>query len=199
MEEFNTAIASILSSTVSATENKCVINVTIIETPLGSMYACATQKGICLLEFCDHKFLEKHFNSLSKLFAAEISIGPNKHFDILQSELKEYFDGNRKIFTVPLDTPGTAFQQLVWNALMNIPYGQIKTYKEQATAINNLPAIRAVANANGLNRIPIIIPCHRVIGTNGSLTGYGSGLNRKRWLLELERNNSEQKHKTTLF
>ena len=157
-----------------------------LETPLGSMVACATDEGICLLEFDNRRMLNTEFKSLEKLLDAPVVAGESKHFKLLRDELHDYFNGNLKKFTVPLNTPGTPFQQQVWNELQRIPYGTTRSYKQQAMAINKPDAIRAVAGANGLNRIAIIIPCHRVIGEDGSMTGYGGGIWRKRWLLDME-------------
>ena len=105
---------------------------------------------------------------------------------LLRIQLEEYFDGRRKIFSVPLFAPGTVFQRLVWDELQKIPYGTTRSYKQQARAIDKPEAVRAVANANGMNRIAILIPCHRVIGEDGTMTGYGGGIWRKKWLLDLE-------------
>lgn len=167
-----------------------IIDLKRIETPLGTMLVCATIQGICLLEFSDRKMLETELKAIAKLLNATIIQGHNKHFDILEIELQEYFDGNRKEFSVPLHTPGSDFQNKVWTALQHIPYGQTRSYKEQATAIGSPESVRAVANANGMNRLSILIPCHRVIGSDGQLTGYGGGLWRKKYLLELEEKNS---------
>ena len=104
-------------------------------------------------------------------------------------EIEEYFEGSRKDFSVNLHTPGTDFQQRVWNALLNIPYGTTSTYQQQAERLKRPTAVRAIASANGYNRISIVVPCHRVIGKDGSLTGNGGGLERKKWLLEHERKN----------
>lgn len=164
-----------------------IIDLKRIETPLGTMLVCATNQGICLLEFTDRKMLETELKSIAKLLNAIIIQGYNKYFETLEIELQEYFNGKRKEFSVPLHTPGTDFQNKVWAALQRIPYGQTKSYKEQAITIGNLESVRAVANANGMNRISILIPCHRVIGSNGQLTGYGGGLWRKKYLLELEK------------
>ena len=130
--------------------------------------------------------LETEFKDLCKRLDAVILPGNNLHLNHLQSELEEYFSKKRKTFTVPLHTPGTEFQQLVWKVLQEIPYGETRTYKQQAIAIGRPTAIRAVASANGHNSVGIIIPCHRVIGSDGSLVGYGGGLHRKQWLLDLE-------------
>lgn len=169
--------------------NKNIILITRLATPLGPMYACSTEEGICLLEFTDRRMLETEFKDLQKRLNAKILAGENEHLTQLRRELKEYFDGKRKMFNTQLHTPGTDFQKSVWNALMGISYGQTRSYQQQAESINKPKAVRAVASANGHNRIAIIIPCHRVIGKDGSLTGYGGGLERKRWLLEHERKN----------
>ena len=163
-----------------------VIDLKRIETPLGTMIACAVREGVCLLEFSDRKMLETEFKLLSKAMNATIVQGNNEHFPVLEEQLAAYFDGGRRCFTIPLVTPGSDFQNLVWTALRGIPYGQTQTYRQQAATIARPDAIRAVANANGMNKISILIPCHRVIGTDGTLTGYGGGLWRKQWLLEME-------------
>jgi AraC family transcriptional regulator of adaptative response/methylated-DNA-[protein]-cysteine methyltransferase len=167
-----------------------IIDLKRIETPLGTMIACATYQGICLLEFTDRKMLVTELKSIAKLLNATIIQGQNKHFDTLETQLCEYFKSDRKVFSVPLHTPGTDFQNKVWNALKQIPYGQTKSYQEQAIIVKSPESVRAVANANGMNRVSILIPCHRVIGSDGQLTGYGGGLWRKKYLLELEEKNS---------
>lgn len=128
----------------------------------------------------------KELKDAAKHLQAEVQKGKSTYFLQLEKELAEYFSGNRKEFTVSLHLIGTDFQCEVWNELLRIPYGTTRSYKKQAMAINKLDAIRAVAGANGLNKIAIVVPCHRVIGANGSLTGYGGGLWRKKWLLDLE-------------
>ena len=162
------------------------MNLTRFETPLGTMFAGAVNQGICLLEFTDRRMLETEFKLLTKLLNMTIIQGENKHFVLLHQQLDEYFEGKRKEFSIPLVTPGSTFQQSVWKELQNIPYGITRSYKQQALALKKPEAVRAVANANGTNRIAIIIPCHRVIGADGNLTGYGGGLWRKKWLLDLE-------------
>jgi methylated-DNA-[protein]-cysteine S-methyltransferase len=102
-------------------------------------------------------------------------------------ELRQYFDGERHEFTFPFDIRGTAFQQTVWNALVQIPFGETASYRDIANTLQKEKALRAVGNANGKNRLSIVIPCHRIIGSNGSLTGYAGGLWRKEWLLNHER------------
>jgi len=104
----------------------------------------------------------------------------------VEAQLEEYFRGKRQAFDIPLHLKGTEFQVAVWNALLEIPYGDTITYAELARRIGRPSAIRAVGAANGANPIPVIVPCHRVIGSNGTLTGYGGGIERKQWLLALE-------------
>ncbi len=166
-----------------------IIDVKRIETPIGSMIACANNNGICMLEFNDRKSLEKELQDIAKFFNATIVQGENPHFKNLEKELSEYFEGKRKEFTIPLSPVGTDFQRNVWEILRSIPYAKTKSYLEQAQILGNPKATRAVANANGLNKISILIPCHRVIGSNGKLTGYGGGVWRKQFLLDLERKN----------
>ncbi|MBN2010591.1 methylated-DNA--[protein]-cysteine S-methyltransferase [candidate division KSB1 bacterium] len=166
--------------------HKRLITFTRILTPLGPMLAGATESGICLLEFVDRRMLETQLIRVKKIFDAELLPGTNPHFADLSTQLNEYFNGRRQEFSIPLLIDGTDFQQSVWKGLHQIPYGSTRSYKEQATILGNPRAVRAVARANGDNRIAIIIPCHRVIGSSGELVGYGGGLWRKRYLLELE-------------
>lgn len=183
---FGDSFKSIFGVSPTLSKEQTIIDLCRLETPLGTMFACATEKGICLLEFTDRKMLETEFKTLTRLLNAHILPGNNPHFTLLKKQLTEYFDGERAVFTVPIFSPGTPFQNDVWTCLRTIPYGETRSYLQQATALKNPSAVRAVANANGMNRICIIIPCHRVIGSDGSLTGFGGGLRRKRWLLNLE-------------
>jgi AraC family transcriptional regulator of adaptative response/methylated-DNA-[protein]-cysteine methyltransferase len=183
---FNESFKTALGVAPSASKHTSIIALTRIETPLGPMLAGAVDDGICLLEFTDRRMLETQLKVIAKRFTAPIIQGTHPHFDKLTRELLEYFDGRRTVFTVPLAVPGTPFQQKVWDELRRIPYGTTRSYKQQAEAIGMPEAVRAVANANGVNRISIIIPCHRVIGSDGQLTGYGGGLWRKKWLLDME-------------
>ena len=162
------------------------ITTTRFLTPLGPMLAGATNEGICLLEFIDRKVLETQLNRLKTWLCAELIPGFNHHFEILHKQIQEYYAGTRKEFQLPLILAGTSFQQNVWDRLQTIPYGTTRSYKKQAKMIGNPKAVRAVAKANGDNRISIIIPCHRVIGKDGHLTGYGAGLWRKQYLLDHE-------------
>ena len=165
------------------------LTATRISTPLGPMLAIATEEGICLLEFTDRRMLETELKQLHKIYMTSILPGTSQYFGMVEEQLNQYFDGKRKIFDLPLVAPGTPFQQQIWNQLQAIPYGTTRSYKEQAVAIGNPNAVRAVAKANGYNRLCILIPCHRVIGNDGHLTGYGGGIWRKQWLLDHERKN----------
>ena len=155
-------------------------------TPLGPMMAIADSQAVYLLEFTDRRGLERELIDLKRRLTAVILPGQSEIIAEAREQLSSYFDGKLKAFTVPLETPGTPFQQQVWQELLTIPYGETRSYKAQATRIGNAKAVRAVATANGMNRLAIIIPCHRVIGSDGSLTGYAGGLRRKEWLLNLE-------------
>ncbi|MBD8018033.1 bifunctional transcriptional activator/DNA repair enzyme AdaA [Kaistella pullorum] len=183
---FNDSFKNIFGVSPKNSKSEKVVDLKRIETPLGTMIACADDNGICMLEFSDRKALPTELKEISKHFNANIIQGENPHFKILEQELGEYFAGKRQIFTVPLSLVGTEFQKKVWEVLRGIPYGTTRSYQQQANILGNPKAVRAVANANGLNKISIIIPCHRVIGTNGTLTGYGGGIWRKQKLLELE-------------
>lgn len=186
---FGDSFKSIFGVSPKNSRTQRIIDLKRIETPLGTMYACAVAEGICLLEFTDRKMLETELKTLSKTLNAIIVQGENEHFKMLEQELGEYFAGKRKSFSIPLFTPGSEFQNLVWQALQQIPFGTTKSYRDQAFSINKPESVRAIANANGMNRISILIPCHRVIGADGSLTGYGGGIWRKQWLLNMEKLN----------
>lgn len=158
-----------------------------ITTPIGEMLAIRTEKGLCLLEFLDGKTTEKQLKELGdidEIIEAEDDILLNN----LEQELKLYFEGNLKEFKTPIDFIGTDFQKKVWEELVKIPFGETRSYKTQSIAVGDILAIRAVANANGKNKISILVPCHRVIGSDGSLTGFAGGKHRKQFLLELESN-----------
>ncbi|MDT8701238.1 bifunctional transcriptional activator/DNA repair enzyme AdaA [Kluyvera ascorbata] len=156
-------------------------------TPIGPMFVCASERGVCLLEFVDRRMLETEFSDLQRLLNARIIAGQNEHIRQAENEIAEYFAGKRLRFTLALDTPGSEFQRRVWQALAEIPCGESTHYQAVAETLNKPTAARAVAAANGANRIAIVIPCHRVIGKDGSMTGYGGGVARKRWLLEHEK------------
>lgn len=160
-------------------------------TPLGPMIAGATDEGICLLEFADRRMLETQLGRIRKAFGAPTVPGRNPHIDELKKQLDNYFTGSLRRFTVPISLRGTEFQNAAWKQLLEIPYGQTISYEAQARAMGRPGAQRAVGKANGDNRMAIIIPCHRVVKQNGDLCGYGGGLWRKKFLLDLERGQRE--------
>ncbi len=154
------------------------------------MLAAADEKGLCMLHFLNENYVDDHLQKLATKNQWEMQ---NTGSDILQKtahELQLYFAGKLKDFSIPLSFYGTPFQQKVWEALLQIPYGQIRSYAQQTAILGNPLAIRAVATANGDNPIAILVPCHRVIGSNGALTGYAGGLDKKKFLLELEMQNT---------
>ena len=183
---FTHSFKKTIGMTPSKSGVKNIIHTYQLLTPLGPMMAASVEKGICLLEFIDRKMLESELKDLSKRLNAPLVTSPGPHLKDLKLQLEQYFNGDRKKFELPLFTPGSDFQNKVWKELREIPYGTTRSYKEQAIALGRPEAVRAVANANGANRIAIIIPCHRVIGADGKLVGYGGGLWRKKRLLELE-------------
>lgn len=168
---------------------RCVL-LAWMRSPLGPLVAGATDDGICLLEFTDRRMLEAQFRAVGRLFGGPVAPGTNAHLELLRGELAAYFEGSLTRFTVPLVYPGTPFQTLVWRSLLAIPYGQTRSYEELAVAIGAPAATRAVGRANGMNRIAIIVPCHRVIAKDGTLGGYGGGMRRKQFLLDLERSHA---------
>jgi len=187
LSAFNDSVRTLFGAPPSKAREKTVLNLVRFTTPIGPMFACASNKGLCLLEFTDRRMLETEFKDLRRRLNAVILPGENAHLKQVQSEMADYFGGTRQHFNVPLHTPGTTFQQAVWKKLQDIPYGETRSYSEQARHLGKPRAVRAVASANGHNRIAIIIPCHRVVGADGNLTGYGGGLHRKKWLLDFEK------------
>ena len=183
---FGYTFKALTGSAPSKYSDQNVILMSRTTTPLGPMFVCATDKGLCLLEFVDRKMLETEFRDLQKRLNAVILSGENDHIRNTRQQLEEYFAGTRTSFSIAIDAPGTDFQKEVWQTITKIPYGKTVSYQEESNLLGKPNAIRAVARANGMNRISIIIPCHRIIGKDGSLTGYGGGLERKRWLLEHE-------------
>ena len=184
---FREAFTRVFGDTPTKAPRGNCVQLAWIQSPLGPLVAGATAEGVCLLEFSDRRMLEAQFRTIRKLFAAPVVPGSSPHLDQLQAELGQYFEGKLQRFTVPLVYPGTPFQQRVWNQLLAIPYGQTCSYEDLARAVESPKAVRAVGRANGLNRIAIVIPCHRVVNKDGKLGGYGGGLRRKQYLLDLER------------
>jgi len=163
-----------------------VVCIDRVPTPLGPMVVGATDEHLCLLEFGERRMLATQLERLRRRLACTMVAGRNKIVDCVSDELEAYFSGRLQDFSVPLIDPGTDFQRNVWQELRAIPYGTTASYRDIAERMGRPTAVRAVARANGDNRLAIIIPCHRVIGSDGSLTGYGGGLWRKKRLLEIE-------------
>lgn len=188
---FQEALRTLTGRSPSRSRDAMVVHLSQLPTPLGPMLLGATDEAVVLLEFTDRRMLETQLRRLERQLDCVFvpgtpgpgATGPGA---ALEEELARYFAGELREFTVPLAAPGSDFQQRVWAGLREIPYGETRSYGEQARALGDPKAVRAVARANGDNRIAIVIPCHRVIGADGKLTGYGGGLERKRFLLELE-------------
>lgn len=157
-----------------------------IETPLGAMVSIADESSLYLLEFADRRMLATQLRTLQKRYGCSVAPGANDVLRHVETELASYFSGALQKFSVPLDTRGTEFQVSVWNRLLQIPYGETLSYGAMATDLGRADAQRAVGKANGDNRIAIIVPCHRVVRSDGTLCGYGGGLWRKKRLLEIE-------------
>jgi len=184
---FHEAFKNLLGQSPTKAKDAPLLTVTRIPTPLGPMIAAADEGALYLLEFADRRMLETQLGTLRRRLGCAFAPGANGVLARLAAELAEYFAGKRRRFGVPLATPGTAFQESVWDQLARIPTGETVTYGGLARQIGRAAAVRAVAKAVGDNRIAILVPCHRVVGSDGNLTGYGGGLWRKRRLLEIER------------
>jgi AraC family transcriptional regulator of adaptative response/methylated-DNA-[protein]-cysteine methyltransferase len=167
------------------------IRVMLLETPIGPMVAAAKDEGVCLLEFADRRGLERSYADMRKRLGVAVVPGDNGVLTKLRAELERYFAGELRDFSVPVCVRGTPFQEKVWRELQRIPSGETRSYEDIAREVGDTKAVRAVARANGTNRVCILIPCHRVIAKDGSLSGYGGGVWRKRLLLDLEQGKSE--------
>jgi AraC family transcriptional regulator of adaptative response/methylated-DNA-[protein]-cysteine methyltransferase len=183
---FRDAFRRIVGETPARSRDARQVIFTRILIPLGLMLAGATDDAVVILEFMDRRMLQTQLRAVCRRLGGAVTPGTNAVLDQLERELNAYFEGELRDFTVPLASMGTPFQQAVWDALRRIPYGETRSYEAQARSIGQPESVRAVARANGDNRIAIVIPCHRVIGKNGKLVGYGGGLWRKQFLLDLE-------------
>ncbi|HUU85740.1 MAG TPA: methylated-DNA--[protein]-cysteine S-methyltransferase [Phycisphaerae bacterium] len=188
---FREAFAKLFGQPPGAARGASCIVSRQLETPIGPFVAGATDEGVCLLEFADRRALETQLKTLRARLGCAIVPGDNRHLQTLADELARYFDGKLTRFTVPLVIRGTPFQESVWRRLLEIPYGETLSYGELARAVGRPGAQRAVGQANGANRIAVVVPCHRVVQQNGELRGYGGGLWRKRFLLDLEQAHGE--------
>lgn len=191
---FNAAFSRFAGKAPSRSRDAEPVSVRRVLSPLGPLVVAATESALVMLEFADRPMLEKQIDTLARRLGGVVVPRTNDILARAEDELSRYFEGSLREFTVPLHAPGTPFQEAVWRVLRTIPYGQTRSYAEQARLIGRPTATRAVARANGDNRIAIIIPCHRVVGADGSLTGYGGGLQRKKFLLDLERRGAAQEY-----
>ena len=161
-----------------------------METPLGMLTLVTSQTGLCYVKFgTPHQIIPSVKAWMIRHFLKQDLVEDNRKVAEPRHQLEEYFQGNRKTFQLALDLYGTPFQRKVWEQLRLIKYGETLSYKQIAQAIGAPKAVRAVGGANNRNPVSIIVPCHRVIGTNGALVGYGGGLDKKEYLLNLEKNN----------
>ncbi len=191
---FHTAFRNVTGLSPSQSKAQTIITLSQIATPLGPMYAGASATGLCFLEFTDRKMIEAQIEQLQKQMKAKFVRGKHRLLDQVEQELNEYFAGERHNFEIALDIHGTYFQKQAWDALLKIPYGATCSYQHQADRINKPKAVRAIASANAKNHIAIIIPCHRVIAKDGGLAGFGGGIWRKKFLLDLEAANNPERY-----
>ncbi len=166
-------------------EDGSTVTLRTIETPIGPMLAGATGQAIVICDFAGRPMIGAQLAAVRRRIGPTRS-GPSRLLDRLAAQLSEYFAGTRRDFDLPLDTPGSTFQERVWAELRRIPYGETISYRQLAERVGAEPAYRAVGRANGSNRVAVIVPCHRVIAAGGGLGGYGGGLPAKRHLLDLE-------------
>jgi AraC family transcriptional regulator, regulatory protein of adaptative response / methylated-DNA-[protein]-cysteine methyltransferase len=195
---FREAFARVFGTAPSQAQGVGCLYAQWFETPLGPMLALANDAGLHMLEFVDRRGLERELKALRSRFAQSVVPGTHKYLRQIGDELAAYFAGRALQFSTPVKLDGSAFQIEVWKALRAIAPGTTVSYRDIAAGIGRDAAVRAVGRANGDNKLAIIIPCHRVIGADGSLTGYGGGLWRKAWLLEHERTHSGARGQLTL-
>lgn len=184
---FRSAVTKMFGEAPAKLRGKDLLRADWIETPIGPMIAIAYSHALHILEFSERKALPTEIRRLQAATGSGIAMGRHPPIDMMEKELNAYFAGEDSGFSTRIAGHGTPFQRQVWDALRQIPTGEIRSYGALAADINLPSSTRAVAAANGANQIAIVIPCHRVIAADGSLTGYGGGLWRKRWLLEHER------------
>jgi len=188
---FRAAFARAFGAAPRAAADGEAVTLEWLASPVGPLVAGATDAGLCLLEFSDRRMLEAQLRTLERRLGAPLVPGRHRWLDMLRTQLAEYFAGRRRAFDLPLVIRGTPFQEQVWRALLEIPYGETCSYRDIAVSVGVPGATRAVGTANGMNRIAIVIPCHRVVNADGRLGGYGGGLWRKQFLLDLERGQRE--------
>lgn len=184
---FRDAFSQIMGTAPTLSGSANPLKASWLDTPLGPMLAIADEDALYVLEFVDRRGLEREIERLRKKLKSPIIPGKPQPIISIEKELNQYFDGKLSDFQTPLFFIGTPFQKRVWEALQRIPYGETRSYADVAAIIGRPTAHRAVANANGANQMAIVIPCHRVINSDGKMGGYGGGLHRKDWLLKLEK------------
>jgi AraC family transcriptional regulator of adaptative response/methylated-DNA-[protein]-cysteine methyltransferase len=187
LSAFNEAFLKFAGTSPTEARDRAVVHVTRVDSPVGPLILGATERALVLLEFVDRRLLPAQIARVARALDCLFAPGETPLLKSVRQQLDEYFAGRRTNFDVPIEMTGTPFQRSVWEALLQIPSGTTRSYKQVAGAIGRPDSVRAVARANGDNRIAIIIPCHRVIGADGRLVGYGGGLWRKQRLLDLER------------
>ncbi len=160
------------------------------DSPCGELLLASADEELYLCDWSGKPTAERHRRRLGHLLRAEFRTAPSAVLTQTMRQLDEYFAGTRRVFDLPLRPVGTDFQRQVWEALREIPYGETRSYREIALRVGNLRGVRAVAQAIGANALSILLPCHRVIGSDRSLTGYAGGVEAKRMLLDLERSHS---------
>ena len=190
---FRSAFGKLMGMAPGHLKPNALLRADHISTPIGSMIAVCDKSALHLLEFADRKALPTELQRLRKLTKDNIGIGQFETTNQVRGELDAYFAGTSDQFKTPLVMHGTAFTRKVWQALRDIPAGQTRSYSQLAAQIDASNATRAVARANGANQIALMIPCHRVLGADGSLTGYGGGLWRKQRLIDLEKHYAQRK------
>jgi AraC family transcriptional regulator of adaptative response/methylated-DNA-[protein]-cysteine methyltransferase len=176
-----------------------MISLKRIDTPLGRMCVGATDKGVCLFDFQYRRSINPIMERIETYAKDKFKETDHELFGVVEQQVNEYFLGTRKEFDIPLYILGSSFQKSVWHTLLQIPYGETRSYKQLAIELGNEKAVRAIAGANGDNGLAVIVPCHRIIGEDGNLTGYSGGLQRKRWLLDLEMKYSGKAIQAQLF
>jgi AraC family transcriptional regulator of adaptative response/methylated-DNA-[protein]-cysteine methyltransferase len=186
---FRDAFSRIMGAPPRSSGHKNILKVAWLDTPLGPMIAIGDEVALYLLEFVDRRGLEREIERLRKKTKSAIIPGHTSSIYSIEKELNLYFAGKLKKFKTPLFLLGSDFQKQVWQELKKTSYGETRSYADIAEAIHKPSSFRAVARANGTNQIAIVIPCHRVINSNGDLGGYGGGITRKKWLIHHEKKN----------
>lgn len=184
---FRDAFSRIMGAAPTKLGVKSILKASWLDTPLGPMIAIASDEALYLLEFVDRRGLEREVERLREKTKSAIIPGKTPAISSIEKELATYFSGQLKAFHTPLFLLGSPFQKQVWGELTKIPFGETRSYLDIAKVMARPSSFRAVAQANGANQLAIIIPCHRVINSNGELGGYGGGITRKQWLLNLEK------------